>query len=151
MIGQASIGVCTGQVGSSVASNELMLNMNEPTVETAGQFTMVSGKSSTQVGILTGVIGNQAICKHRIDAVLAYSIREQANQHEWWRDARKLYRRICFGYWFRLWCLKSLSAANLGNRYMAAGFKMKIRVTTTITTCQQLTSIYKGCTQYSEA
>ena len=122
-----------------------VLCMNEPTIETTSQFTMVSGtaKWNSSGGILMGVIGNQAIWEDNVfrkghtgfvNATPTMAGGTIGNYTlEYQIDTGSGYS----GSW------STLSGANLSAISIdpAIGFKMKIRVTTTTTNTTAITSI----------
>ena len=123
--------------------NELMLNMNEPTVETAGQFTMVSGtaKFNSSGGILMGVIGDQAIWEtpHYIKGYTAFE-NIAPTMSGGTIGHYLLEYALDTGSGYGAW--KTLSAANLITEVISpTGFKMKMRITTTTTNTAAITFV----------
>jgi len=123
--------------------NELMLSMNEPTVETVGQFTMVSGtaKFNSSGGILMGVIGNQAIWEtpHYVKGYTAFENIAPTMSGGTIGNYLLEYA-LDTGSGYGAW--KTLSAANLITEVISpAGFKMKTRITTTVTNTAAITFV----------
>jgi hypothetical protein len=122
-----------------------VLNMNEPTAETASQFTMVSGtaKWNSSGGILLPVIGNQAIWEDDVfrkghtgftNTALTMAGGTATNYTtEFQIDTGSGYG----GSWLTLKGT-NLSAISIDP---AVGFKMKIRITTIIGNTTAITSI----------
>jgi hypothetical protein len=123
--------------------NELMLFMNEPTVETTGQFTMVSGtaKFNSSGGILMGVIGNQATWEspYWIKGFTAFD--NIAPTMSGGTIAHyTLEYALDTGSGFGAW--KTLSAANLiAESISPTGFKRKLRITTITTNTAAITFV----------
>jgi len=120
-----------------------MLSMNEPTVETAGQFTMVSGtaKFNSSGGILMGVIGNQAIWEtpHYIKGYTAFENIAPTMSGGTIGNYLLEYA-LDTGSGYGVW--KTLSAVNLITEVISpTGFKFKIRITTNITNTTAITFV----------
>jgi len=119
------------------------LGMNEPTVETAGQFTMVNGtaKFNSTGGILMGVIGNQAIWEtpHYIKGYTAFENITPTMSGGTIGNYLLEYA-LDTGSGYGAW--KTLSAANLITEVISpTGFKFKIRITTNITNTTAITFV----------
>jgi hypothetical protein len=123
--------------------NELMLSMNEPTVETAGQFSMVSGtaKYNSSGGILMGTIGNQGIWEtpHYVKGYTAFE-NIAPTMSGGTIGQYTLEYALDTGSGYGAW--KTLSAANLITESISpTGFKMKMRITTTATNTTAITFV----------
>lgn len=125
---------------------QVMLEMNEPTVETAPYFSMVSGaaKYNSSGGILMGTIGDQGIWEMPYFA-LGHTGFPSAHAVTMSGGTIGNYT-LEFQYdigsgWNGTWTV--LSAANLAAITVdpAVGFKLKIRITTTATNTTAITKI----------
>ena len=135
---------------------EIALCMNEPTVETAGYFTMVSGtaKFNSSGGILMGVIGNQAVWETK-DWIIGHTgfqnvapvmVNSLISNYT-------LEYQIDTGSGYSAW--KTLNGTNLSGETIspATGFKLKIRITTTSTNTAAINflRIYTTTTEAAQA
>lgn len=131
------------------AYGQIALCMNEPTPETAGYFTMVSGtaKFNSSGGILMGVIGNQAVWETQ-DWIIGHTgfINAAATMSGGTIGNYTLEYQIDTGSGYSAW--KTLDGTNLSGETVspATGFKLKIRITTTSTDTTAITYLTLGTT-----
>jgi len=123
--------------------NELMLSMNEPTVETVGQFTMVTGtaKYNSSGGILMDAIGYQGVWEtpHWVKGYTAFENIAPTMSGGTIGNYLLEYA-LDTGSGYGAW--KTLSAANLITEVISpTGFKMKMRITTNITNTTAITFV----------
>ena len=144
LIGQASIyGTHWSSRFIGKYRNELVLSMNEPTVESAAQFTMVSGtaKFNSSGGLLMGVIGNQAIWEtpHWIKGYTAFDNITPTMSGDTIANYTLEYA-LDTGSGYGAW--KTLNTTNLtAESINPSGFKMKMRITTITTNTTAITFV----------
>lgn len=121
---------------------QVALCMNEPTVETAAYFSMVSGtaKFTSAGGILMGVIGDQAVWEMPYFA-LGHTgfVNEAVAMSGGTIGNYTLEYQIDTGSGYSAW--KTLNGTNLSGETISpsTGFKLKIRITTTTTNAAAIT------------
>lgn len=154
--GQASVyGTHWADIFMGTNYGRLFLQLNEPTAETASQFTMVSGtaKFNSAGGLLMAVIGNQCIWEmpyfaqgHTgfVNAAATMAGGTIGNYTlEYQIDLGSGYN----GTWL------TLNGTNISGHTVnpAVGFKLKIRITTTTTNTTAITSIRLDTTSTNAA
>lgn len=132
----------------------VVIAMNEPTAETAGQFTMVSGtaKFNSAGGIPMGAIGNQAIWETP-DWILGHTgFQNVAPVMSGGTIGNyTLEYQIDTGSGYSAW--KTLNGTNLSGETIspATGFKLKVRITTTSTNTTAITYLRLATTTTAAA
>lgn len=143
IIGQASVyGTHFHDLFMGKTYGQVALCMNEPTVETAAYFSMVSGtaKFTSAGGILMGVIGDQAVWEMPYFA-LGHTgfVNEAVAMSGGTIGNYTLEYQIDTGSGYSAW--KTLNGTNLSGETISpsTGFKLKIRITTTTTNAAAIT------------
>ena len=125
-----------------------ILNMNEPTAETAGQFTMISGtaKWNSSGGIILGTIGNQAIWEDNVfrKGHDYFNITATMNGGTLSNYTVEFQKDVGSGYGGTWLDATQLIHLNVQTIDPAIGFRMKIRITTTTTNTVAITSLIFG-------